>query len=289
MINKIVIITTAIIRPEVHTKAINSLYKSLKNNRSFDYVHIFNIDEPESLIKNGYSYNETIKNLDLILPDYVNKVYLKSDTNSFTNAYCRVWLEANKHMTSQSLLIYFEDDWMFIENYNWISILNCIDDKIINDEYFILLNRKVIDNSPYMISYNCYKDYYEYILNKQHDLISSQVDPDYIRHIYYKFYLKKYKKDTIKFNIVYFATKDKHLTKECNYSIRNYDTEVLKYKLNRKSKFKQAKTNKMMFYIFIPIHINHTYDIGRDWIKKQNIVKWKKNDTNIKTYSTTLT
>lgn len=129
--NNLIIMTTAITRPNLHVESIGEFYKKVyeKNKKCFDEMfkvsHIINIDHPDKL-KEYFTIEETIDNFKKIIPSNVNLQFLFSepDNPSFLDAFKRIMDyvdNMNLYENTNNLFWWLEDDWKFIENTNMQS------------------------------------------------------------------------------------------------------------------------------------------------------------------------
>lgn len=116
---KLIIMTTAIIRPILHNDSIKKFYnihyfpyKSEIDN-IFDIYHIINIDQPEKL-KVHFTLEQTINNFNVIIPESINKIYLCPENPAFLQAYKNIMHKINELglLSEDNLYWWFEDDWI---------------------------------------------------------------------------------------------------------------------------------------------------------------------------------
>lgn len=287
MIDNIIIITPAIIRPIIHTVSIASLYKSLDGYKKHNIkiTHIINIDSPDKLLKIGYNLKDTINNLDKLIPDDVIKKYLINNKPTFTDSYCRIWIEANKYATNNSIILYFEDDWNFKKIFNWFHILDNITETIPIDTPYILTNQLYIDNSPHMMSYKYYEQYYNYFKKEGASIMQNNTDPDIIRHLFGKFYLKKiHGTANIKYNFMFYVNEPLIKYGEPPHIFYNYESTFNIIDLKTRQNIHNSDKKKFECYIYMPTTPNIVNDLGRKWMKLNNLIKWNKGGQDIKTY-----
>jgi len=117
---KLIICTTAITRGDFHHQTIGKLYKQYDDTfRKYEVFHIINIDSPPQLTTNyTYTSNETEKIFEQIIPRYVNKIFIKTETPGFCNAYINILRKIKECnlVTSNSIVWWLEDDWQAKEN-----------------------------------------------------------------------------------------------------------------------------------------------------------------------------
>lgn len=126
---KLILLTTAIPRGDLHKKSIGLFYEKIgKYLRDFQIHHIINIDYPEK-IKNIFSRDETRKLLDIIIPDFVKKYYILSETPNFSNAYKNVIARLYKEfiLLEGDIIWWLEDDWMPVKDYDISFLIKFLD------------------------------------------------------------------------------------------------------------------------------------------------------------------
>lgn len=290
---KLIIITPAIPRPEIHSKSFKSLYKSLEPIINFDITHIINLDCPQKILNKGYSYNSTIQNFNVCIPSDVTTHVIKSETANFTSAYCNLWLEAKKFITDNTLMLYFEDDWIISDNFMWQSLIKLCTERLNFSDYFTILSRARPDNSPHILSKGYYQSFVEYIeMNKDYLINRKKVDPDIIKHTFSKYYIKKkLGQENITYNIHYIPNnspiKNQQIIKPMCKSYYDCETKVC---TNSTLTSLDVNTTEEDTKSILNIHIVRYYeiiyatDIGREWLKGLEIKKWDKDSKNVKTY-----
>jgi hypothetical protein len=130
---KLIFLTTAITRGDLHNQSIGHFYKNTINYfNNYEIYHVINIDCPLKL-KNKFNINETKNLLKNIIPDSINIIFTgKYDDNpSFAKAYINVitTMYDNNLFSENSYIWWLEDDWKLIRNYNFTSLLNLLDCK----------------------------------------------------------------------------------------------------------------------------------------------------------------
>ena len=297
MLNKIVIITPAIPRKNIHTESFKTLHSSLEGykEKNFKIVHIINIDCPKKILDLGYNLEETIDNFNRIIPEDIEKVYLHGFEPNFSNAYKRIWLEAEKYMNDRSVILFFEDDWKIVNDFNYIKILSLIDNN------FLLTSHHFINNAPHVMSNKLYNLYNKYLKSTN----ISKIDPDYIRGNFYKYFLRKkkilcnlkrvfLKEDEIKKKEYYYKKtfKRKRIKKIedlkfFRFNMRYYDLLLKEDELKvlNESNVNNCEIEKydIEFDLLTPVR-NISYDIGRKWRDNINLKKWDKDNNKFKTY-----
>lgn len=277
---KIIIITPAIPRPELHTKCISSFYKNLFLTEQFDeIIHIINIDSPKKIVlENENLISETIKNLNKIIPENVKKIIINEGNSDFCEAYKRIFLEAEQFLTKDSCLIYLEDDWEFL-------MVDDIGKNIKNFCFFpnviYSLSAITISNNPIVYGFNHAKTLINFIKNNA--LIN--IDPDYIlRPLKLPSMNKRVKRNSI---LKMYFNKDDRFKK---HGIKRID----KY-----ANFIYYEKQETLYLNLDDIKVNQDFDVnfisnlmtfkncidkGREWLESKNIEKWEKNADSKKTY-----
>ena len=124
---KLIILTTAIIRGEFHKNSIGKFYdyffKYLENK--YEIHHIINIDEPENLQTHFNKY-ETIDIFNSIVPKKINKIYITETNRGFLQAYKKIISKIEElNLINDSYLYYWlEDDWEPKCGYNIFAIFD---------------------------------------------------------------------------------------------------------------------------------------------------------------------
>lgn len=130
---KLIILTTAIIRPELHNTSIKLFYDKyfLPNkdtiNDIYEIYHIINIDQPEKL-KKYFTIEQTIKNFDEIIPNDINKIYIIPEEPSFLGAFKNI-VNKIKELdlySDKNIYWWFEDDWIGTNDLNFFEIIKLV-------------------------------------------------------------------------------------------------------------------------------------------------------------------
>lgn len=118
--NKLIILTTSIIRGDFHSKSIGKFYDFFyKYLEKYDIYHIINIDEPENLKKYFNKY-ETMGNYNSIIPSKVNILFINEPNPGFLQAYKKILskIEQLDLIDDSYLYLWLEDDWEPKSNYD---------------------------------------------------------------------------------------------------------------------------------------------------------------------------
>jgi len=120
MTQKLIIMTSAIIRGNFHARSIGKFYDNFnKYLLNYDVYHIVNIDAPIQL-QQKFSVNETQLLLDNIIPTTIKKIFMSTTTPSFLGAYKNIVNKIDElGLTSENYLYWwFEDDWDCVQYYD---------------------------------------------------------------------------------------------------------------------------------------------------------------------------
>lgn len=293
--DKLIIVTPAIPRPEIHKVAFESLYNCLLKSDKFNstkIIHIINIDNIKLKNITLKTIENTVCNFNEIIPKNVEIKILTSDEPNFTKAYCNLFIEAEKYMDKNSTFLFFEDDWHFDEP-NTLNILSILGKKLSNKKYILCFN-DVPDNSPNFYSYEYFKSYVNYIKNNYKKFVEiTNSDPDMIRY----FYFKKILINTLGINNIlyeYLIYWNDNNVKDVKYKIGDCTTKcnnvhfikdsIIDASTNKDYLFNNKDNNSYHCYIIKPFGKKCVTDIGRQWRKNKHIKKWVKVGNSCKTY-----
>ena len=160
MIDKLVILTTCICRPELHSITISSFAKTLKEY-SFDIVWLFNIDgkkketsHDDSVIHTKSTQETTKMNILELLKENKNikPHFYTPDTSGFYDAAKRLLVGIEKYVKKSDnvAILWLEDDWVLCKKLD----LNYIFDELYSENCYISLNFNELTFPPFIISYN---------------------------------------------------------------------------------------------------------------------------------------
>jgi hypothetical protein len=120
MKKKLIIMTTAIIRPNLHVISIGEFYRNFIIESSykdiilenFDIYHIINIDSPEKLLSH-FTLENTINNFNKIIPDSIHKIYINTEKPNFLLAFKNIMHKIKELglISEQNYYWWLEDDW----------------------------------------------------------------------------------------------------------------------------------------------------------------------------------
>ena len=120
---KVLILTTATNRPEIHSKSFESYIKFL--NPELDITWLINLDYVEDF---GSSLNETLVNIKSILKsrENIKPIFIKNKIGWMNKAVRNLLEESDKHIRDVDCVLYLEDDW-FYSNPKGITFLDVFD------------------------------------------------------------------------------------------------------------------------------------------------------------------
>ena len=130
MKQKLIIMTTAIVRPVLHINSIGHFYKKYYEpymneiNEYYEIYHVINIDYPEKL-KKHFTVVETIDNFNQIIPENVFKIYITPENPSFLQAFKNIMhkIEEVNLLSEDNFYWWFEDDWVGKNGLNFFKII----------------------------------------------------------------------------------------------------------------------------------------------------------------------
>lgn len=181
MVNNLFILTTAIIRPDIHKKGIahfinliNSSEKILKNFKNINFIiNLDNIGKKDS--------NENIKLLNKSSKNTKTKINIYENKNNpcFLNAFLNVYFKCNEIQNSKENNIFFwlEDDW-YITKDNFNNYLEKEIISFINDDNQYLMTVNWRPSGPPFLFKQFYFD--ELIYDIKNNLDKNKVDPEHI-------------------------------------------------------------------------------------------------------------
>lgn len=300
MLNRIVIITPAIPRKDVHSQAVEAFYNSLQGYKedNIEIIHIINIDCPEKVLKLGYNLEETIENFENKIPEGVKKIYLHGHKPNFTSTYIRLYEEANKYMNDNSVFIYFEDDKEVRKDIKLYQTLRLILKYRSTNNLFLIPTDQRPSNNIHIQSGGLFKHYVKYLTIKRKKILEINKDPDYIKGSFYKYYFSRMKELSINWYRIYGIEDTKYTIKSHwkNFLARNKIKNIKEFRYlnlttnhqnlylkNNDFKLKKIK-NEKEFELFLFKYRNSAKEIGHVWRDKHKLAKWVKEDMKPKTY-----
>ena len=127
---KFIIMTTAIIRPELHNKTIGLFYSEYYQrhkeyiDKHFEIHHVINIDSPDKL-KLFFTAEQTVNNFNKIIPEAVKKHYIVTETPGFGRAFENIMKKINESglLDVSNYYFWFEDDWKLTYQFNFFEYI----------------------------------------------------------------------------------------------------------------------------------------------------------------------
>lgn len=153
MIDKLLIITTAITRPDIHNISFPSI-THLFNNLDIQIKWFINVDTYEN---NNISPEETIKNLKKILSSF-DVTYNITDKSDFFNAVNISMQFVSENITPTTAVFWLEDDWIFNDKYE-LDLNNIFNLYLCDYCYISLVFNKLGSFPPFIADYKLFKTY----------------------------------------------------------------------------------------------------------------------------------
>jgi hypothetical protein len=309
-INKILILTTAITRPDIHDITFKHFHKIFEG---IETQWLINIDKI-----NTHTQESTRNNIDLIFENTFTNydvTYFLPNKPGFFHAAKRLITESEKYINDNTCVIWLEDDWLFSEN-NQTKYSNIID--IINNYYsdycyislghndvgtfppFIIGNKlykelvngfentnkiqnpeglstRIINN--YISQHGCSYYLFNYPLNKLEQFVGNKERVDLLQSLYSN--KDSHKKDynlVLEYNHRYKLSHikinlDNYVKYKKKYSHMGNSVKYFKTNLCYKEDYiNKCKTKSVVVIRFGKVGGVHFFqDIGRTWKKQQGI------------------
>lgn len=171
--NRLILLTTAITRGNLHRDTIGHFYKlHYPSIQHLEIYHIINIDHPDKL-KNVFNRDETVELFNQIIPKNVKKEFILTEEPGFAKAYKNVLDKAERLVDKNTIVWWLEDDWYIQKYFNIKSLLKLLD---INNSALSITNNAPLCSfraGPIM-SHGFYKNIFDI-----HKYIGNNVDPEY--------------------------------------------------------------------------------------------------------------
>lgn len=188
-INRLVILTTATCRPEMHNIVYSGENLKIFRNIKYDIEWVINVDKTE-ICKS--SQKETSENLKHLLKNFTTHIYL-SEEPSFIFAFSKVINEAKKYINKNTAIMVLEDDWIVNTELN-LDINHIINSYHSPNTYISLVFNKFCCLPPCLIGYNMFK-YYSKLFNLKN--INIKQNPEQLIRRYVR---KTFNRNNIKVN-----------------------------------------------------------------------------------------
>ncbi len=304
---KIIILTTAIPRTEIHNESIGSFYENITMNneyQNFEFIHIINIDSPKKVLDLGINVEDTINNLKKIIPNFVSSHFLDSGIGDFSKAFQNLILLAREHVKEDDnyFILWLEDDWKITKCFSILKLLN----QFKKYQHFSFgFRSENICNNPVIHSKKIHQYLCTYLEQKTVRKANlKDMDPDIILHLFQKFHLHK-RVLTNKKAIFFYQPRvpiieDLHqheFVTKYNQLLKSLD--IIKMETNVEDQLiglDQLQEDKDTFYyfsnygtkyshnVFMESEYSLTYDLGRKWASQNKIKKWDKLKADVITY-----
>ena len=209
---KIIILTSAVCRPIIHTECFNKyLLENLENiNNKYDIKWIINID---NTIKCRSSSESTKNNFKKIFDDYnIKYQFILTQKPSYLNSCKNLVNDALKIATHDSCILILQDDFILTKK---LDLNNIITKYLVKNSYISLVFNKFCTFPPSIIGYNILLHYVRIFNKKYNDLTFQKSGMDFLTRAYFR-------ESSIKKNI--------HI----NYFLINNDIDDLKKLLSKK-------------------------------------------------------
>lgn len=283
----ILIGTTAINRPALHKDNIPGWYNYINSldKTKYNICWFINIDYIEKLKS---TIQETQTNFLNIIKDVLVQFVNDDNTKSgnFLNACKRVSNSIENYVIDNDLNIddvivfWLEDDWKLNPNNiplerlidNYLSNLSCINLSFIRSNYIHAL-------APSIINYKLWSQLHLQAWKQQRD----PINPEHCVGLYY---IKHYGKYDDILNITLINKFKKHDRDFFNSKFLTYKNSYYTYDLLNENNFildRYIENSKVAEFIkdkitFIRVTCSSCSDIGRDFMKKYNIIRQKDNN-----------
>ena len=278
--NTLVICTTAICRPELHNISIPAICNHLIKITGFKIHWIINID---NCFGNApITQEDTKNNFEKIIPEFIKKYFIIPDTPSHPIAINNIYKCAmdNELLDKKCIYFWLEDDWVPTHgNFNIKLILSNMTPNQSHSVNLLSLN-------PTFMGINFFSRF-----------VNLNTSSDAENQIAWKL-KKEIKKSSVCFIDCHIAgieksinKNNKRIAKIFKYAkFNNIDKYVVKFDNSLTPDIGRDKLNELMStydMVFTYSYFSQLSDIGRNWIKSTNLIKWDKNNltSDLITYS----
>jgi hypothetical protein len=278
---EIIIGTTAINRPELHSDNIGEWYNWINtlDKTKYNINWFINVDYIPKLEK---SVEDTIQNFKKIIQEIPTHFFTCGETGgNFLQACKRLssniaeFINKNQYDEDKIAIIWLEDDWKLSPNNiplqelleTYLCKLSCINLSYLRENYVHAL-------APSIINWNLWKQVHLFAWTMQ----QNQIDPEHCAGIYFIKNFGKYK-NIQNITIINKQIEKKYFSQEflCReksyYSYYNEKYAILKNEKNiHKIKVQEFCEKELTFLRITP---SFCQDIGRNFMEKYNIKKTK--------------
>jgi len=206
MIQRVIIITTALCRLDIHNIAFPSYKKFIGNE--YDVHWFINIDKPVYCQNNSTCVENNLRN---ILCDYHLHIY-QSNSPNFFNAVKKLLTESISYLTAESCVLWLEDDWVVNKN---CQLKYFLDNFVLDYSVISLVYNKLGSFPPFLMGHKLAKLFYENFLK----INTPHINPEKISRRVLRTIVKKN-------GIIYYSCVD---TLDTLKHIKNFVTSGLIY------------------------------------------------------------
>jgi len=167
MIDRLIVITTAICRCQIHEKCFNNILPIFKNVTCPIYWFI-NLDRPEYCPDD---ISQTENNVRTIFSHFGNKFQLditKTNRPCFFEAVRTLLLKSYPFLSNDCGLLWMEDDWMLRDNHSNFDLRYYIDQYLIPNSVLSLSYNALGSFPPFMMGWKIAKEFYEEFFRGKH-------------------------------------------------------------------------------------------------------------------------
>ena len=252
------ILTTAVIRPDIHKKGIYNFINLINNSNLIKskYNKIYFIINLDIIENHKKDKDDNIKLLKKNINNIININIFENNTPCFSKAFENVFYECNKIIKKEdnNIFMWLEDDW-FISEENFKKYLENEIIKFNDNNYQFLMALNWKPSGPPFFFKSLFFEKVIYYINNKHKLDTNKYDPEIIlQNIYSKIENEEEEEN--------YKRKQIGIRKK-----KNLNNENNKNNLNNENN-ENNENNKY------PVLFE---DSGKNWAKNNNMIKWDKN------------
>ena len=304
---KFIIMTTAIIRPELHNSSIGLFYSEYYQkhkqyvDNNFQIHHVINVDSPDKL-KPFFTTEQTVNNFNRIIPETVTKHYIVTETPGFGKAFENIMKKINESelLDPSNYYFWFEDDWKLTYGFNFFQYIYeamrfkcCAMTNTSNSQCGSFRGGPIMNGEFFMRYFNLV---YLGVFNRDKD-----PERQVVRFIgkYGHFFCRKIKHNDSLIKLVQIHRKGLHLDQDdlgqAYYSSRFHkkisfekhyimmeNPHTLSYSNNNKH-YERCTYDKILetidteSIVYLVLKPYNFIDCGREFAGKYNLLKWSSN------------
>lgn len=273
-INKLVICTTAICRSNLHNKCIPAINDKLLELKDINIYWIINIDNISAF--SDETQEHTVNNFNEIISNKIKKHYICPKSPSHPEAINNITqlISDENLLTENTAIFWLEDDWFLNEQY-FKTLMSFI--KYINTNTIISLSSGCFGLQPSIMGSSIFS-----LLFKK---LRTNIDAEIQINVNKKKYIKQDEIDMLylKYDVCKEKWSQKKLDKILKYDSQKLIKNIFPVYVDNNNDpidrsvdlFALINNNK---YLLISVNVNLFTDIGREWIKNTNLIKWSKDD-----------